>query len=518
MPFCTSFSQRIAALPASLGLALVASLSVAQTVVTDPVGFTTTSCLSNSDTLVSLPFTRPPAFNGTIVSVAGGTVTVSGSPSWTTNQFVYAQGSQPNHYYALIGPASVANPKEGHTFTITANTSSTLTVDTTNDTLTGIPANAQIVIIPYWTPAAVFPASNAGISFTPTTSPPAYATLLRVPNYSATGINLPYSSEYYFYGGSWQRISPAGVGDDDPLLPDGYFVVRNANGALTLPLTNLGGVLLKKISVQLATAASPGQDNPLGIVRPLNVALNATGLSSAMGADDQLLLYDNTQTAFDKTPSATYFYDTHWRLTGDATLADRGSDLIPQGAGFIVRKIGGTPVFWTNAFPVTATSAVSRMVHNGTPYDVNLPLGGAPGIECRSSGGAYQIILTFPTAVTYTSASVTSGAAAIGSAGGSGTTTVTANVTGATNAQYITLTLAGVNDGTNTNDVAVRMGILIGDTTGDGTVNAGDIGQTKSQSGQPVTASNFREDVTVDGSINAGDIGLVKSKSGTGLP
>ncbi|HXA09773.1 MAG TPA: dockerin type I domain-containing protein, partial [Chthoniobacterales bacterium] len=63
-----------------------------------------------------------------------------------------------------------------------------------------------------------------------------------------------------------------------------------------------------------------------------------------------------------------------------------------------------------------------------------------------------------------------------------------------------------------------QWGLLIGDTTGDGTVNAGDIGQTKSQSGQPVTASNFREDVTVDGSINAGDIGLVKSKSGTGLP
>ena len=36
---------------------------------------------------------------------------------------------------------------------ITANTASTLTVDTTSDNLTGIPANAQVVIIPYWTPA-----------------------------------------------------------------------------------------------------------------------------------------------------------------------------------------------------------------------------------------------------------------------------------------------------------------------------------------------------------------------------
>ncbi len=333
------------------GCVLFASWSVAQTVVTDPVGFTTSSCLSNSDTVLSLPFTRPQTFVGAVSSVAGSIITVTGSPGWTTNQFVYVQGSQPNHYYALIGPASTSNPQEGHIFTITANTSSTLTVDTTNDTLTGIPANAQVVVIPFWTPATLFPASNANVSFTPTTSPPAYKTLLRVPNYSAPGINLPYQAEYYFNSGAWQRVSPAGVGDDDPLLPDGYFVVRTANGAPTLPLTNLGAVLLKKTSTALVTAASPGQDNPAGMIRPFDVALNATGLSSAFGPSDQLLVFDNTQAAFDRAPSAIYSYDTHWRLSGDATLADHGSDVISQGAGFIVRKIGGTSAFWTNPYP-----------------------------------------------------------------------------------------------------------------------------------------------------------------------
>jgi hypothetical protein len=62
------------------------------------------------------------------------------------------------------------------------------------------------------------------------------------------------------------------------------------------------------------------------------------------------------------------------------------------------------------------------------------------------------------------------------------------------------------------------MGVLIGDTTANGTVNSSDIAQTQSQSGQPVTANNFREDVTVNGSINSSDIGLVQSKSGTALP
>jgi hypothetical protein len=62
------------------------------------------------------------------------------------------------------------------------------------------------------------------------------------------------------------------------------------------------------------------------------------------------------------------------------------------------------------------------------------------------------------------------------------------------------------------------MAVLIGDTTGNRTVNSSDIAQVQSQSGQTVTSANFRENVTVSGSINSSDIALVQSKSGTGLP
>ena len=70
----------------------------------------------------------------------------------------------------------------------------------------------------------------------------------------------------------------------------------------------------------------------------------------------------------------------------------------------------------------------------------------------------------------------------------------------------------------NTGNVSAQMGVLIGDTTANGAVNSSDIAQTQSQSGQLVTANNFREDVTVNGAINSSDIGLVQSKSGTALP
>ena len=92
------------------------------------------------------------------------------------------------------------------------------------------------------------------------------------------------------------------------------------------------------------------------------------------------------------------------------------------------------------------------------------------------------------------------------------------NLTGVTNAQRLVLDLTNVNDGTNIGDAFVAMNVLLGDTTANGAVNSSDISQTQSQSGQPVTAANFREDVTVNGFINSSDIGVVQSRTGTALP
>lgn len=495
----------------------LSSFAGAQSVTSDAVGFTTASLLASSDTYVGVPFTRVPEFVGAMTSSTATTITVSGTP-WSASQFKYVAGSQPKHYYVLVG-ASAA--KEGHKYQITDNTTNSLTVTASGvDDASGIPASTQISIIPNWTPASIFPASDANVSFTPTTSPPTYKTLLRIPSYTG-GINQPPTTEYYFSSGSWQRVSPAGVGDDDVIVPDGYFIVRNSNGAPTLPLTCLGGVLMKKNALPLITAGSPGQDNPAGLIRPLDVPLNATGLGPAMGANDLVLLYDNNAAGLDKAPSASYaFSGGHWRLVGDATNADRGNDIIPLGAGFTVRKVGGANTFWTNSFPVVASTALSRKVHNGTPFDISLPLFGTPAVEPRTGGGTndFQVVMTFPTNVSFSGASLTSGTGSVANSSGSGTNTVTLNLTGVTNGQYATVTLANANDASNVNDVAVRVGLLTGDTNGDGQVNSGDVGQTKSRSGQTIDGTNFRNDVTVDGLLNSGDVGLVKSRSGTALP
>jgi hypothetical protein len=161
--------------------------------------------------------------------------------------------------------------------------------------------------------------------------------------------------------------------------------------------------------------------------------------------------------------------------------------------------------------------AVSRKTHGSAgDFDVDLPLSGPEGIECRTGGpnGNHKIVVTFPGPVTVGSAAC-GGQTATANANGS---VVTVNCTGVPNAQDIAITLTNVTDGTNTGNVSIPMGVLEGDTTANRAVNSSDISQTQSQSGQAVTASNFREDVTVNGLINSSDISMVQSRSGSALP
>ena len=164
----------------------------------------------------------------------------------------------------------------------------------------------------------------------------------------------------------------------------------------------------------------------------------------------------------------------------------------------------------------------SSKVHGGAgTFDMNVPLNGS-AIECRTGGvnGDFTLVFDFANSVTsVTTATVAAGTASVSSTAIQNGNYVV-NLTGVTNAQRLTVTLTGVTDsaGNTSPSVSATMGVLLGDTTADGSVNSADIGQTKSQSGNGVSGSNFRQDVTIDGNLNSADIGLVKSKSGTALP
>lgn len=158
------------------------------------------------------------------------------------------------------------------------------------------------------------------------------------------------------------------------------------------------------------------------------------------------------------------------------------------------------------------------MIHGSTQtFDLNLPLTGTPGIECRRGGanGDYKVVFTFTTNVTSCGTTPTTGGAV---APGPNANQCTVNLTGVISGHTINVELDNVTDVSSaTGNVSVPMGVLVGDTNKDGFVDAIDTSQTKSQSGNAVSTSNYREDVNVDGFIDAVDVSLVKSKSGSVL-
>jgi hypothetical protein len=180
-------------------------------------------------------------------------------------------------------------------------------------------------------------------------------------------------------------------------------------------------------------------------------------------------------------------------------------------------------VYYVEGAPrVAPTTVVSRKIHGAAgPFDVALPMEGSPGIECRSGGlgGEYQIVFAFPSTVSLNSAAVTPEAGKSGNVSGQPVVsedgrTVTVNLANVSDLQTVVINLAGINNGTNFNDVSVPMRVLVGDTNASGAISASDISQTKARAGQEVTQANFRSDVVANGAINTSDIALVKSRSG----
>lgn len=164
----------------------------------------------------------------------------------------------------------------------------------------------------------------------------------------------------------------------------------------------------------------------------------------------------------------------------------------------------------------TLLGAASRLTHGGAgTFDIAMPLTGSSGVEDRASS-TYNAVFTFDGAVISGEVLVVGGTANVGpiSFGGNA---MTAQLTGVTGAEVVTLRVQNINaDGLPHGDVP--FGFLTADVNGNRAVNASDVAATKSQSGQPVDPTNFKSDINANGIINASDVAAAKSGVGTGLP
>ena len=169
---------------------------------------------------------------------------------------------------------------------------------------------------------------------------------------------------------------------------------------------------------------------------------------------------------------------------------------------------------------VQPLKAVSRETHGSAgTFDIDLPLTGGTGIECRT--GNYQVVVTFPSQVTVSGATVTPGNGGIASVAGQPVVngnTVTVTLTGVSTGQNLMVNLLGVSDGTNTDNVSIPMSVLVGDVDGSGRVDSTDVFLVRQQTLQDVNSSNFRMDVDESGRIDSTDVFITGQQTLTSLP
>ena len=199
------------------------------------------------------------------------------------------------------------------------------------------------------------------------------------------------------------------------------------------------------------------------------------------------------------------------------------SDPATEFKGFYLDDIAVTNIRLPNVCATVAglpalTSAATRLLHNGTPFDATMPLNGT-GVEPRNGNGSYTVVLHFDRAIQSGNASVTSGTGVVNSVNISGNDMLV-NLTGVTNQQRITLSatnVAAVSGGV-LNSVGLQIGFLIGDVTGNGAVSNTDVSSVKGAVSASVDGSNFRNDVTANGAISNTDVSATKGQVGTALP
>ena len=221
----------------------------------------------------------------------------------------------------------------------------------------------------------------------------------------------------------------------------------------------------------------------------------------------------NSWTATNTTnaPSSRRLHTAVWANSGSEMIVWGGTDdSINMDTGGRYCAQSGSPEF-------TLVSAASRKNHgNAGPFDIDLPLSGTPGIECRvGNGGTFlqTIVFTFSEPVTSVSGITTTACGRVNSTTISGST-VTVELGHVTcDGSDITVTVPGVNGASGSVDASATMTLRTGDVNADGVVNNKDLKEIRMNVDRGlVNEDNFRDDITVDGKVNHGDTTLEKSK------
>jgi uncharacterized protein (TIGR02597 family) len=317
------------------------------------VGYNRIVVPANSDVLVSAPFTGEPNGPHTVTSVAGNTLTVAAG-SFAGGE--YDAGTEFGRYYVRF----TSGAAEGRWSTIASNASNTVTLETA---VAGVAADDAFVIYPHNTLGSVFSSKTLGLSYVASDSLFKRNTDVLIPHTASTGINKASSATYYYKDGAWRRFGKplTATYDDAVLEPGQYFILRNrTDAALTYLVTGVAPTValtrtLPVQSQQNDVASTTGRPVPLTLSGLQLGGSDAFETTVTLGnRQDELLVFDNAATGFNKSPSATYYYyNGAWRKDGESATVSYDNETIGVGAGLIIRKAAGTvgTVEWNQKAP-----------------------------------------------------------------------------------------------------------------------------------------------------------------------
>jgi hypothetical protein len=297
-------------------------------------------------------------------------------------------------------------------------------------------------------------------------------------------------------------------------MPDGL----GYTGSYTVE-DNQTGVCACKLDVAPTAVLTA---NTLTGKAPLTVNFDASGSFHAPPPSNVITSYtldfgDGTAPVTQASPMFSHVYNSNGDYPARLTATDPCGKTSTNAAQLVI-SVGST-----------FNQAVSHKVHAlAGPFDINLPLTGVAGNECRSGGANndYTIIYTFDRNLF----SVGSATVSHGVGGGTGSVSsqtfgpnanqYTVSVTNVSNAQHLSVTLNDVHDsaGAILNNSIARMDVLLGDVDASGRVDSTDVFQVRQQTLQNASPSNFRTDVDTSGRIDSTDVFITRQQTLTSLP
>jgi uncharacterized protein (TIGR02597 family) len=318
------------------------SLSNAQSVATTPVGAMTYSLPATGTSAVNSQFavvlSNPAVFSGAVSAVGTNTITVSGTP-FTAGGL--AQVGSP--YFVKITSGAQA----GRSMLVTANTTSQLTVDTTDNTTAAtdlttsgfaVAAGDKIEVVVGDTLASFFGDNSGGNPLILVGGGSAFAA-------DTVGIYNKTTSKFdaYFFSttlGYWRHSSSTTNANNLVLYPENAYSMTRRASRPASSFTVLGDVPKVSQKIKITPSVSGTKTLFTNLSFPANTTFGQLNLTNwtknnSSFTADTIGIYNSLTAKND-----VYFQrstDSQWRKVGDTTT-DQSGVVIPAGTPITVLK------------------------------------------------------------------------------------------------------------------------------------------------------------------------------------